>query len=303
MSRLLVLGNAGLDISLPVPRLPGPGETLVGGMAVRAPGGKGLNQATVAARSGLVPVGFCAPVGEDGEGREIARRLRAEDFAVLNLPATAAATDLSVLLVSPDGENSIVTSGGCAAGFSPGAAAAFAAGLAAGDWLLLQGNLGAAATLAALEAAASRGARVMLNTAPLEPALLGAGARSLLARCAVVVANGVEARALTGEDGPAAVLALRRLGAARAVVTLGGQGCLLDEGEAARHIPAPAARVVDTTGAGDTFCGLLAALLAAGRSLEAAVVPAQHAAALSVARPGAFAALPSTAELRALVAT
>ncbi|MFC0407062.1 PfkB family carbohydrate kinase [Roseomonas elaeocarpi] len=302
MSRLLVLGNAGLDISLPVPRLPEAGETLVGGAASRAPGGKGLNQATVAARTGLLPVAFCAPIGDDGEGREIAHRLQAERFVDLDLRPTAVATDLSVLLVSLGGENSIVTSGACAAGFPVAAAVSFAERLDAGDWLLLQGNLGTAATLAAIEAAASRGARVMLNTAPLEPALAGEAAHAVLGRCDVVVANAVEARDLTGTNGPAAVQALRALGAETVVVTLGGDGCLLSGEGTVHHLPASATSVVDTSGAGDTFCGVLAALLAVGRSAITAAAVAQQAAALAVARPGAFLALPTAAELHPLVA-
>lgn len=296
MSRLLVLGNAGLDISLPVPRLPGPGETLLGGAATRAPGGKGLNQATVAARTGLLPVAFRAPVGDDAEGQDIARRLREEGFSALDLSPVAGATDLSVLLISPDGENSIVTSGGCAASLSAAAARDFASGARHGEWLLLQGNLSFAATAAAIEAASRKGACVMLNPAPLDAAMA-----ALLPRCDVVVVNVVEARALTGEDGSSAARTLRARGTGQVVVTLGHGGCLVAEGDASRHLPAPPVRAVDTTGAGDTFCGVLAALLATGRTLDAAAVPAQRAAALTVSRPGAFAALPDAAELRALL--
>ena len=95
MSRLFVLGNAGLDIGLDLPGLPQPGETLVGRAAGRAPGGKGLNQAVVAARTGLLPVHFHAPIGDDPEGEHVARALALEPFARLELPVLAAPTDRS----------------------------------------------------------------------------------------------------------------------------------------------------------------------------------------------------------------
>ena len=296
MSRLLVLGNAGLDVSLPVPRLPHAGETLVGGPRGSAPGGKGLNQAVVAARTGLVPVSFCAPLGDDVDAARIEALLRQERFACLELPRRPGLSDLSVLLVSPDGENCIVTSGERAAGLPPEDAANFAGAARPGDWLLLQGNLTASASMAALRAAEAAGARTVLNTAPL---LWDVG--PMLPHCAVVVANTVEARQLTGLDGSAAAAALHAAGAALAVVTLGAAGCVVAGTDGVRRHPALPGPSVDSTGAGDTFCGVLAAMLAAGRDAGQAVTVAQRAAALTVGRRGAFAALPSAAELRAIL--
>lgn len=289
--RLLVLGNAGLDISLPLPRLPLAGETLVGGARGSAPGGKGLNQAVVAARTGAVPVGFLAPLGSDAEADLVEARLRQEGFAILELPRQAGPTDLSVLLVSPGGENCIVTSGACASGLADAEAARFGAGVRQGEWLLLQGNLTASATLAAMQAAQGH---VMLNTAPLlwDPA-------PMLPLCAVAVANAVEARQLTGQEGLAAASALRAAGAGWAIVTLGAAGCAVAGPDGVRQHPAPVVQAVDSSGAGDAFCGVLAALLASGRPMDHAIAAAQRAAALAVTRRGAFAALPAAAELRA----
>ena len=292
MTRLLVLGNAGLDISLPVSRLPLPGETLVGGQRTSAPGGKGLNQAVVAARTGLLPVLLCAPLGDDGEADEIAARLAAEDFAALELTRQAGPSDLSVLLVLPDAENCIVTAGARAAALPVGDAARFGAACQLDDWLLLQGNLSEAATAAALRAA--RG-RTMLNTAPLLW-----NVAPLLSHCNVVVANAIEARQITGQDGPAAAMALRAAGASLAIITLGAGGCIVAGPSGVEQYAAPQAHAVDSTGAGDTFCGVLAAMLASGATQAQAVTAAQQAAALTVGRQGAFDALPSTAELRAI---
>ena len=285
MSRLFVLGNAGLDIGLDLPGLPEPGETLVGRAAGRALGGKGLNQAVVAARAGLVPVLFRAPLGDDPEGQHVARALAAEPFATLELPVLAAPTDLSILMVLPGGENAIVSAGDCAYALPPEDAAAFAARCEAGDWLLLQGNLLPPVTAAAITAARARGARVMLNTAPVT-----AGMAALLPLCHLVVANVAEAAQLGGTA------------EGITIITLGAAGCrVIDDGGVTQH-PAEAVTARDTTGAGDTFCGVLAAALTAGRPLDPAIAAAQRAAALTVTRPGAFPSLPTAAELRLLLA-
>ena len=294
-SRLLVLGNAGLDISLALPRLPHPGETLVGTRRGTEPGGKGLNQAVVACRTGLVPVEFLAPLGNDEEAARVEAVLRGEHFAALHLPRPGPATDCSVLMVLPDGENCIVTAGACA-DFLPEAQAVDAIeALPPGGWLLIQGNLTSATTMAACRASRTRGVIVMANTAPLPWDF-----KPVLPFCAVVVANAEESEALTGCTGPAAAERLRREGAGVAIVTLGAQGCIVATENDIRALPAAPVRMVDSTGAGDTFCGVLAACLAAGRALDPAIAAAQRAAALSVQRPGCFTALPSVAELAGL---
>lgn len=291
MSRLFVLGNAGLDIGLDLPGLPQPGETLVGRAAGRAPGGKGLNQAVVAARTGLVPVLFRAPVGADPEGEHVARALARELFASLELPVLAAPTDLSVLMVLPGGENAIVSAGDCAYALTTDDATEFAARCDAGDWLLLQGNLLPAVTAAAIGAARVRGARIMLNTAPVS-----AGMGSLLPLCDLVVANAAEAEHLA-QGG-----AIHPAKGGIVIVTLGAEGCRVTGKDGVTRFAAPTVVAQDTTGAGDTFCGVLAAALVAGRAIESAIAAAQAAAALTVTRPGAFASLPTADELQRLVA-
>jgi ribokinase len=293
MSRLLVLGNAGIDLVCPVPHLPRAGETVVADGQSRAPGGKGLNQAVVAARAGAA-VHFFAPVGRDAAADELAAALASEPLSGLHFLPQAAPTDLSFLMVAPDGENSILSVGGAADSLTKAEAEAAVADLTSADVLLLQGNLSAAATLAATQVATARGARVLLNTAPLRWDVA-----PLLPLCAVVVANAGEAEAITGLTGPAAAEALHRAGAALAVVTLGAGGCVTASIEGLQHHLAAPARTVDTTGAGDTFCGVLAALLLAGRPVPSAIDAAQRAAAITVSRPGAYAALPDAAALRA----
>ena len=295
MTRILVLGNAGLDLSLVLPRLPSAGETLMAGRVTRAPGAKGLNQAVTAARAGGY-VAFAAPVGEDAEANFVATALGIEPLASTRLIRLPEPTDLSVLMVAADGENSIVTAGACAAALTADAAASFAGDAEPGDLLLLQGNLSAAASLAAAEIGARRGARLMVNAAPILWPLA-----ELLRLSAVFVVNAVEAADITGQKGEVAAADLHAQGAALAVVTLGAAGCVCADATGVRRYAAHPAVVMDTTGAGDAFCGVLAAMLADGAEVDTAIDVAQAAAALTVSRPGAFTALPSVTELTSLL--
>jgi ribokinase len=292
--RVFVLGNAGLDLRIELPRLPRPGETMPGANPSRAPGGKGLNQAIAAARAGAT-VHFLAPLGADATGAEIADALGTEGLAALVLPRMPAPTDYSLVMVLPDGENSITGAGPCAALLPPEAADAFLADARGGDIVLLQGNLSAATTEAALRLARRNGARGMVNTAPLWWDM-----RTVLAQCDLVVANRGEAARLSGSPDPVHAAAMLAEACGEAVVTLGAEGCMLaGAAEGVRAIPTDPVAARDTTGCGDAFCGVLAARLAAGLPIETAIGDAQRAAALTATRAGAFAALPTRAELAA----
>jgi ribokinase len=286
MGRVVVVGNAGLDLRLSVPRLPLPGETLIGGQSSRAPGGKGLNQAVVAARCGAA-VRFCAPLGQDRpQADEVERHLAGEGIAELILPRLPHPTDFSLLMVLPDGENSIVSTSACSLAMTEAEVTPALPDLREGDVVLLQGNLPLGVTEFALSSARRQGATTLFNPAPFWP-----GAEKLLGLCGLVIANRGEADALGG--------AIHSAGAA--IVTLGGEGCVLIEGGARRAFAAEQITAVDTTGCGDAFCGVMAAARARGLSLEAAIGFAQKAAALTAMRPGAFDALPTREELGGLL--
>jgi ribokinase len=158
MNRVVVIGNAGLDLRLAVPRLPLPGETLIGADAARALGGKGLNQAVVAARCG-VPVRFCAPLGNDApQADEVERGLAAELFEQLLLPRLAHPTEFSLLMVLPGGENSIVSTSACSLALTHAEAEPALSEVGPGDVVLLQGNLALDVTGAVLATAQRAGA-------------------------------------------------------------------------------------------------------------------------------------------------
>jgi ribokinase len=277
MNRVVVIGNAGLDLRLAVPRLPLPGETLIGAEAARAPGGKGLNQAVVAARC-AARVRFCAPLGNDAaQADEVERRLAAEGFDQLLLPRLPHPTDFSLLMVLPGGENSIVSTSACSLALTFAQAEPALRGLAAGDVVLLQGNLALDVTGAILAVARRAGATTVFNPAPFWP-----GAEKLVRQCSLVIANRLEAKALGAA-----------LDGVTSIVTLGADGCRFD----GRIFAADKVAAVDTTGCGDAFCGVLAAALAHRLAIEAAIGVAQRAAALTATQPGAFDALPSRAAL------
>ena len=283
--RVVVIGNAGLDLRLAVSRLPVAGETLIGSASLRVPGGKGLNQAVVAARC-RAEVRFCAPLGNDqAEADEITRHLEREGFAQLILPRLPLATDFSLLMVLPNGENSIVSTSACSLALSRTQAEPALDGLADGDVVLMQGNLSLDTTAFVLPAARRRGATTIWNPAPFWP-----GFEKLAGDCSLLIANRGEAESL-GEGLQAAKAA---------IVTLGSDGCLLVDGTQRRSFPAETVTAIDTTGCGDTFCGVMAAALARGVSIDQAIGAAQRAAALTATREGAFEALPSHEELGAI---
>jgi ribokinase len=284
--RVVVIGNAGLDLGLSVSRLPLPGETLIGSGGQWAPGGKGLNQAVVAARCGA-EVRFCAPLGNDTvQADEVERHLASEGFAGLLLPRLPHATDFSLLIVLPQGENSIVSTSTCSLALTRTQAEAALQGLGEGDVVLMQGNLSLDTTAFILAAARHRKATTILNPAPFWP-----GVEKLIGHCSLVIANRVEAEAL-GDAIHAADTA---------IVTLGADGCRLMEGARQRSFPAETVAAVDTTGCGDAFCGVMAAALARGFVIGEAIGAAQKASALTATRPGAFQALPSRGELAAIL--
>jgi ribokinase len=287
VSRVVVIGNAGLDLPLAVSRLPLPGETLIGRPGARAPGGKGLNQAVVAVRCG-VEVRFCAPLGNDeAEAALLEGCLAGEGFAELHLPRLPYPADFSLLMVLPGGENSIVSTSACSLALTFAHAEPLLHDLGEGDVVLLQGNLALDTTGAILAAARRQSATTIFNPAPFWP-----GAEKLIEQCSLVIANQVEAQALGSSLGAAGA----------AIVTLGADGCTLIEGERRHSFVAAPVTAIDTTGCGDAFCGVIAALLAGGRAIDEAIHRAQEAAALTAARPGAFTALPQRADLHVILA-
>lgn len=316
-AEVVVCGSLNMDLVARVDHLPRPGETVAGRSLQRLPGGKGLNQAVAAARMGAATamIGAC---GDDQDGEALTALLQAEGIDARGVQrrdshaAPSAHTGLAQVMVAADGENSIVVHGGANATLTAGEVrAAFAAltstpGSAPVKIALAQLETPPSAVAAFFEAARASGALAVLNPAPaLDTAL------PLLFEADVVVLNRIELAILSaaaaheaGAEGirfarpvDAAVVLLQ--GRCRAViVTLGAEGAWLVTVDDVQHFPAPAVTVVDTTGAGDCFCGVLAAGLAGGLALEPAVARAVEAASLAVTREGAAVSMPRGSPVR-----
>lgn len=279
---VLVVGNATVDRTQRVPHLPRAGETLLATATRTEPGGKGLNQAVTAARAGAA-VRFVAAIGDDPDGALIRAFLEAEGLAH-GLITHAGESDRSTILVDAAGENLIVSTAERARALPGPVARAALAECRTGDTLLVQGNLTAALTGELLREARAAGIRTIANAAPL-----AWDWAPLLPLVEVLVVNAVEARAL---DPRAVPVVVRTLGADGAELRLGG---------AVRRVAAKRVDCVDTTGAGDVVCGMLAAALDRGLEPTAALEAAVAAAALKVQRPGTASGLPTAAALRALL--
>jgi len=289
---VLVIGNATVDLSFEVDHLPQPGETLLASSRMIDAGGKGLNQAIVAHRAGA-DVSYVAAIGEDLEGEIVSRRLLDEEMDIAHLQRRKGATDQSIIYLDPKGENAIVSTAAMAASLGTLDAEGPLASLKPGDLLLMQGNLSLATTEGCLERARRQGARTLLNPAPI--AFDYAGLWPLVD---VAIVNEIEGRILAGMQSPSQAAAhLLSLGAGAVIVTLGAAGALLVTRDGVRSMPAPAVQAVDTAGAGDVFCGVLAAALYRGGSVADAVPLAVAAASLAVTRRGTSGAFPTAAEL------
>ena len=297
MTRIVVLGSVNLDLIVPVERQPRPGETLIGGDRSEADGGKGGNQAVAAARLGA-DVWFVGRVGDDEQGVRLRATLEGEGIDVSHLAVDPVApSGMALITVARGGENAIVVSPGANGRVDRSDVDGALELIASADILVLQHEIPAEAVEAAIVVAAGAGVRTILNPAPARPI-----PAATLANIAVLAPNRSELGVLGGAGEPetadeAATLARTISGPDAVVVTLGGDGALIVEGGDQTLVPAPPADVVDTTGAGDAFCGALAVRLAEGALLPEAVRFAVRAAALSVHAEGARAGMPRRSDL------
>lgn len=285
----VVVGSINLDITVPVEHPPTAGQTLLGGAAVRSPGGKGANQAVALARLGR-DVRMVGAVGTDADGDALLARLRAErvDFtAVRRVPE---ATGQAFVFVSAGGESTIVVAPGANMTLRPEHVGV----VASAEAVLLQQEIPAEAVAAAVGACEGI---VVLNPAPARPL-----ERGVLRRVDLLVPNRDELAALAGRTSLRSTTevetAATGLGVrGSVVVTMGADGALVVEPGRTTHVPALRVVAVDATAAGDSFCaGLVDAVLDGADPVEAARF-ATRVAAVTVTRAGAIDALPTRAEL------
>ncbi|HWG84111.1 MAG TPA: ribokinase [Deinococcales bacterium] len=293
---IVVAGSANLDHVLEVPRIPAPGETLLARAYSTAPGGKGANQAVAAARAGGV-VRFLGAVGSDAPGAALVENLQSNGVETGLVARVDAPTGQAFINVSADGENNIVV----VAGANALVAAPDGLDLSGASHLVLQLEIPVDAAADLARRARLAGAEVVLNAAPARALPEG-----LLSDTTVLVVNQHELEAVAGVAGrPVEETAgfLLGRGPEVVVVTLGAQGALAVSRGATLRQPAHPVQAVDTTGAGDTFTGVLATWLAEGAGLGEAVRAASAAAALSCTRPTAQGGMPHREEIERLLAS
>jgi ribokinase len=313
---VIVVGAINADLVVAADHLPRAGETVVGPRLQRHGGGKGANAAVAAARAGAA-VRLIGAVGDDDIGRSSIEELGRDGIDVSDIAILAGeATGVALIVVDPRGENQIAVGAGANAAVSADQVSRALSGvLGRTGCVLISTEIPEAAVTAAVEAAASLRIPCILNPAPASPGIL-----RLLQKGPLLTPNATELDALVAaleqnnSDGHPSqddvhgdhravtegALKLAAISRAPVVVTMGGQGALIVTAEGhAEHAPAPAAAVKDTTGAGDTFNGVLAARLAAGDRLAVAVRVAIVAASISVEQVGARAGMPSAATIEA----
>lgn len=299
-AEVVVVGSLNVDLFVHAPRLPHPGETLTGTDFATDQGGKGANQAVAAARIGA-RVAMVGRIGRDAHGQRLRAALVREGIGCEGVgDDDALPSGVAAIVVAPDGENCIIVVPGANHALAEHHVEAFGDLFGAARIVVLQLEIPMLAVTAALRLAHDAGVTTLLNAAPA--AELSA---QQLARVDWLVVNEGEAASLLGQpvrdaaQAQAAAQALRARGPQHVVVTLGAAGLVHASADGVVHLAAPAAQAIDTTGAGDTFVGALAASLAQGLAPLAALRWGQAAAAIQVTRRGTQSAMPTRAEVLA----
>jgi ribokinase len=288
MNSVIVVGSINEDVVLQLGQSIQPGETVTAQRVERHPGGKGANQAVAAAAAGA-RVAMVGAVGDDDAGIRMVEDLRGRGVSTSSVRTVrGVSTGTAYITLTPDGENTIVLDPGANASVDSAAVEQAWPELPAAGVLLSLLEIPVGAVTTAVRLAAAGGLRPVVTLAPAQPV-----PAELLSGLDPLLVNEHEAAfqlhtdSLGGDPADAA-RELLRLGPKSAVITLGPAGAVVADGSGVRLLPAvPVAKVVDTTGAGDAFAGALAAALAGGADLHAAVDAGLRAGAEAVGRSGA----------------
>jgi ribokinase len=300
---ICVVGSSNIDLTFRAPRLPRPGETLLGSEFQLGYGGKGANQAVMAARLGA-RVSMLSRVGNDVFGQGMLQNYRAEgiDTTHVRIDSERATGVASIVVDDAASSNCILVVPGANLGLSPRDICEAADVLRSADVVIAQAETPLETTLEAFRIAQAAGVLTIFNPAPACQL-----PDELLRLCDLCVPNEIEIETLTDqpaatrEQAEAAAWMLLRRGARTVIVTLGARGALRVEEGNCDYLPALTVQAVDPTGAGDAFIGTLAVFIGEKHPLHEALRRANAAAGLSVTKLGTQTALPNRAELEAFL--
>jgi ribokinase len=298
LPRITVVGSANIDLTFRAARLPRPGETVFGTDYLQGFGGKGANQAVAAARLGA-NVAFVGSVGDDEFGRSIREQLIGEGIDVTHLTTDSGKpTGTAAIFVDDSGENMIVGVPGANLGLTPELVRQASDLLRSSAIVLAPCEIMMETLVETFRIAYGQGPMSILNPAPAREL-----PDELLRSIDLFIPNETELRQLTGtsceslEDIARAAEILGRPGKAEVLVTLGARGAMHVRASGVKHILAVSVTPLDTSGAGDAFCGAIAAYLAQGHSIAVSAEKANRAAAISVTRLGTQRSFPTRQEV------
>ena len=297
MNKIIVIGSSNTDMVVRSERLPRPGESVIGGGFMMAGGGKGANQAVAVARMGHRVI-FTAALGRDMFGDAAVSSYQRFGIDTSYIVRKDAPSGVALIMVDSAGQNSISVALGANNSLSTEDIRGVLEQVEKDDIVLLQLEVPMATVDAAVDIAAAKGARVVLNPAPAAMV-----SEQTLSKLYLITPNQTEAQTLTGievKDEATASLAAQVLcsrGVGRVVITMGSLGAYLYEEGRGEKIEARKVAAVDTTAAGDVYNGALCAALAEGKSLREALTFATKASAISVTRVGAQPSVPTREEV------
>ena len=299
-NRILVIGSSNTDMTVRSATLPKPGETVLGGDFRMGPGGKGANQA-VAARLLGGEVTFVCKLGRDMFGEGASKHYESCGLDTSKILWSDKPSGVALITVDSKAENSIVVASGANADMTVTDIDSVADIIKSSGILLLQLEIPMDTVVHAAEIAYNAGVQVVLNPAPA--AVLPA---ELLKCVSILIPNETEASAISGidinnfETAAAAAERLKGMGVREVIITMGSRGSVVCDGDCT-FVPAVKVNAVDTTAAGDTFCGGVCVALSEGKDLLEAVKFATAAASIAVQRPGAQDSIPNRCEVDKLL--
>lgn len=302
--KIIVIGSSNTDMVIKADRLPVPGETVIGGTFFMNPGGKGANQAVAAARLGG-KVTFIAKTGNDVFGKQSIELFNSEGINTDKILSDSKnPSGVALITVDRNGENCIVVASGANASLSPSDIEAAKDEIENGEIVLMQLEIPIETVEYATDMASKKGIKVILNPAPAR-----ALSDKLLKHLFIITPNKSEAEILSGikvfdwESAKKAAEVIRAKGANIVVITLGDLGALVCENGLFHEVKAVKVEAIDTTAAGDTFCGALCVGISEGKTIVDSVKMAAKASALTVTKMGAQSSIPYRSELSTLVET